>query len=76
MPSDEAYAAVLAELSRLADAWRLHRESINRAVLVLANEVGSLERHVDDVRRWQWIRLGIEMGVIIALLLYHFGVNR
>jgi len=35
MPTDEAFASVLAELSKMSDAWRTHRESINRAVTLL-----------------------------------------
>ena len=47
MPTDEAYQAVLAELAKLGDAWRAHRETINRAVGMLADEVFGFEKRLD-----------------------------
>jgi hypothetical protein len=53
MPSDEAYQAVLAELAKLGDAWRIHREVINRAIGLLNNEVLAFRDRLDkdDVDR-------------------------
>lgn len=48
MPTDEAYQAVLAELDRLSEAWRHHREVINRSVGMLANEVFSYDKRLKD----------------------------
>ena len=48
MADDEAYRAVLAELAKLHEAWRMHREVINRAVGLLNQEVVGL---IDRMRR-------------------------
>lgn len=101
MPSDEAYDAVLAELSKLVDAWRVHRESINRAVNQLNHEVIGFTQRLDkddadrgkrqvrldamlktitdsqvQIRRWQWIRMGVEVVTIIVVAAYLFGLSR
>jgi len=48
MPSDEAYQAVLAELAKLVEAWRIHREVINRAVSLLNREVLDFTNRLDQ----------------------------
>lgn len=92
MPSDEAYDAVLKVLTDMADAWRAHRESINRAVGMLSEEVFRFDKRMRDdmqvrldrqqevdtklhnIQRWQWIRLSVELIVIIAVAAYLIGV--
>jgi hypothetical protein len=109
MPTDDAYDAVLAELAKLnrawqqsqadmSEAWRLYRDTINRAVNLLNHEVldfnDRLKRDEDvrakrtleldqklatitsgqeSIRRWQWVRLGVEVMAIIAVVAYIFG---
>lgn len=94
----EAYEAVLAELSKLADAWRIHREVVNRAISLLNKEVIEFQRRLDDddklrverqsqvddqfnlvvkdlklIKRWQWIRLAIEVLAIVIVAAYLVG---
>ncbi len=101
MPSDEAYEAVLAELGKLHEAWRFHRESINRAVALLADEVFRFEKRLDtddaarvtrqaeidskldsiahglaSIRQWRWIRIGIEVAVILIVVAFVIGASR
>lgn len=47
MPSEEAYQAVLAELAKLAEAWRIHREVVNRAIGYLNEEVVGFRTRLD-----------------------------
>jgi hypothetical protein len=44
---DDAYRAVLKTLSELHDAWRVHRETVNRAIGLLADEVFRFEKRLD-----------------------------
>jgi hypothetical protein len=98
MPGDEAYQAVLAELQKLTDAWRLYREVINRAVNQLNHEVIEFRDRLDKddaarakrqaeldqkletittgqdaIRKWQVLRLAIEIGAILTVLAYVIG---
>ena len=100
MSSDDAYQAVLAELTRMVDAWRIHRDVINRAVSQLNHEVigftnrldkndldrGARQAQLDEtlktitdgqeqIRRWQWLRLAIEVAAIIIIAAYLIGRN-
>lgn len=70
MPTEEAYQAVLAELAKMAEAWRVHRDSMNRAVGILGHELYSLEKRIETLQYWQWARFGVEVGVIIVWELY------
>lgn len=47
MPSEEAYQAVLAKLQELTDAWRIHREVVNRAISYLNEEVVTFQARLD-----------------------------
>lgn len=101
MSGDDAYQAVLAELSKLAEAWRIHREVVNRAINLLNHEVLAVvarfdtddkarrERQAqidttlkvitdgqDQIRRWQWLRLAIELVAIAVVAAYLIGVSR
>lgn len=101
MSGDDAYQAVLAELSKLAEAWRIHREVVNRAINLLNHEVLAVvarfdtddkarrERQAqidttlkvitdgqDQIRRWQWLRLAIELVAIAVIAAYLIGVSR
>lgn len=58
MPSDEAYQAVLAELSKLVEAWRIHREVINRAVSLLNEEVWGFRKRLDKDDEAREVRQG------------------
>lgn len=98
MPSDEAYEAVLAELTKLVDAWRVHREVINRAVNQLNHEVvglidrldkndadrgarqtqvdaalQSIQHGQDAIRRWQWMRVAVELLAIAVVAAFVIG---
>lgn len=55
MPTEDAYDAVLAELGKLAEAWRIHREVVNRAIGYLNQEVIGFRDRLDkdDVARTQ-----------------------
>lgn len=44
---DTAYRSVLKTLGELHDAWRIHRESVNRAIGMLADEVFQFEKRLD-----------------------------
>jgi hypothetical protein len=101
MGSDEAYQAVLKVLAELSDAWRIHREVVNRAISLLNHEVLSLvdrmdkdddDRGVrqsqldsqikviidgqDQIRRWQWIRIGVEVTAILVIAAFLYGASR
>lgn len=101
MPSEEAYQAVLAELQKLVEAWRIHREVINRAVSLLNQEVIGFTQRLDkddqaradrqsqidtvlkqitdnqtQQRRWQWVRLGVELLTIAVVAAYLIGASR
>ena len=101
MPTEDAYQAVLAELARLAEAWRIHREVVNRAISYLNQEVVSFTQRLDkddqaraerqaqvdavlkqiadsqsQQRRWQLIRLGVELLAIVIVGAYLYGVSR
>ena len=39
MPTEEIYDAVLRELGKLSDEWRIYRDTINRAINLLNHEV-------------------------------------
>lgn len=93
----DAYEAVLAELAKLADAWRTYREVINRAVNQLNHEViefkdrldkddearekrqalldkklEQIQTGQDSIKRWQLIRIGLEVvaiGIVIAFII-------
>lgn len=56
MPSDEAYQAVLAELTKLVEAWQRHREVINRAVNQLNHEVMAFSDRLDKDDKARVIR--------------------
>jgi hypothetical protein len=53
MPTDESYQAVLHELSNLAGEWRIYRDTVNRALIVLNSEVVTFSKRLDrdDVAR-------------------------
>lgn len=101
MSSDDAYDAVLAELSKLHEAWRIHREVINRAISLLNHEVVAFKDRLDrddgqrgarqaqldgilktitdgqeQIRRWQWIRIGVEVAAIVIVAAYLYGLSR
>lgn len=86
---------------KLVEAWRTHREVINRAVNQLNHEVIEFSSRLDKddkarekrqgeidltlqriedgqsgIRKWQWIRLGVELIVIVAVAAYLIGVAR
>lgn len=98
MPDDESYHAVLSELSKLSEAWRIHREVINRAISLLNHEVIGMSDRIDkddadrvrrqqqvdqqfdvilngmrDLKRWSWIRIGIELAAIVVILAFVVG---
>lgn len=98
MAEDDIYKAVLAELSNLVDAWRIHREVINRAISLLNQEVIGFQKrldsddkdrairqeHVDaqlqriqdgqaNIRRWQIIRIVIEVVAIVIVVAFIIG---
>ena len=101
MPSDEAYTAVLKALSEMAEAWRMYRDTINRAINLLNHEVLDLARRFDtddqarakrqqqidakmeaiiagqeQIKRWQAIRLGIELATILIVVAFVIGAIR
>jgi hypothetical protein len=101
MPSDDAYQAVLAELGKLAEAWRIHREVVNRAINLLNHEVLAVVARFDkddkarvdrqaqidakleaisagqeQIKRWQWVRIGVELLAIALVAAYLIGVSR
>ncbi len=101
MPSDEAYQAVLIELSKLAEQWRIYRDTVNRAINLLNHEVLALATRFDtddtnrakrqqqidakmeaiivgqeQIKRWQAIRLGIEIAAILIVIAFAYGVSR
>jgi len=101
MGSDDAYQAVLDELSKLAEAWRIHREVINRAIGYLNKEVIEFRERIDQddkarvdrqaqidaklqsiedgqagIRKWQAVRLAVEVALIVAVGAYLFGMSR
>lgn len=94
----EAYEAVLAELAKLSEAWRIYREVINRAVSMLNHEVigfkdrldnddkarekrqaildeklAQIQAGQDSIKRWQWIRLGLELLAIAIAIAFFTG---
>ena len=105
MPDDESYHAVLSELSKLSEAWRIHREVINRAISLLNHEVIGMSDRIDKddadrvrrqqqvdqqfdvirqqfdvilsgmrvLKRWSWIRIGIELAAIVVILAFVIG---
>jgi ParB-like chromosome segregation protein Spo0J len=101
MASDDAYDAVLAELKSLYEAWRIHREVVNRAIGLLNKEVISFTDRLDKddkarterqaqldqkletithgqemIKRWQWVRLGVEVLAILLVAAYLYGLSR
>ncbi len=101
MPSDDSYHAVLKALSEMAEAWRIYRDTINRAINLLNHEVLDLARRFDtddqsrvkrqqqidakmetiiagqeQIKRWQAIRLGIELAAILIVVAFAIGVSR
>ena len=83
MPTDEAYQAVLHELSKLAGEWRIYRDTINRAINLLNGEVvgfgkqqRSIDRKLDAIRRLQWTRVMIEIVLLLMAIAYIYGVSR
>ena len=105
MPDDESYHAVLSELSKLSEAWRIHREVINRAISLLNHEVIGMSDRIDKddadrvrrqqqvdqqfdvirqqfdvilngvrvLKRWSWLRIGIELAAIVVILAFVIG---
>lgn len=101
MSTDEAYNAVLAALSDMADQWRIHREVVNRAISLLNHEVvgfvdrldkddqsriarqtdvdiklAAITRGQDQIRRWQWIRISVEITAVLIVVAFLYGVSR
>jgi hypothetical protein len=85
----------------LVEAWRIHREVINRAIGYLNKEVIEFRERLDQddkarikrqeqidvalqniqdgqagIRKWQWIRLGAELAVILIVAAYLVGMSR
>ncbi len=101
MPSDDAYTAVLKALSEMSEAWRMHRDTVNRAINLLNHEVLDLAKRFDiddqarakrqrqidakmeaiiigqeQIKRWQAVRLGIEIAAILIVIAFFYGVYR
>ena len=112
MPDDEAYDAVLRELSKLVDALReqrndlteslrQHRDVVFRSINLLNHEVLILAKRFDiddearikrqqlidatmqaiiagqdQIRRWQWIRIGVELAALLIVIAFVIGANR
>ena len=101
MPNEDAYTAVLKALSEMAEAWRMYRDTINRAINLLNHEVLDLARRFDtddqarakrqqqidakmeaiiagqeQIKRWQAIRLGIELATILIVVAFVIGAIR
>lgn len=90
MPNDEAYNAVLKALSDMSDEWRIYRDTINRAINLLNHEVLEVADHQqriatkiesivtgqEQIRRWQAIRLGVEIASVLFIAAFALGVSR
>jgi len=90
MPTEEAYNGVLGALSDMALEWRIYRDTINRAINILNHEVlefGKRQAQIvakietivegqEQIRRWQSIRLGLEIAAMLLIAAFALGLSR
>lgn len=88
---DEQYHNVLNAFKQIRDemleAFRVHKEIVNRALVIVHNEVvdlgdlldkynAKLDTLIDQLtkadartKRWEWIRLGIQVGAFLVIII-------